>query len=134
MSDAFVSYAALKFVHVGSAAASYVLFFLRGVWLLRGSAEMQRRWIKVVPHMVDTVLLASAIALAVQLRISPLQAPWLAAKTIALLVYVGLGFVAMRYARTHAMRLTVWIVAQAVFFYIVAVALTKTPLPWTALS
>ncbi len=133
MSDALVGYAVLKFVHEGSAAASYTLFFLRGIWLLRGSAIMQQRWVKISPHVVDTVLLASAIALAVQLGISPLHAPWLAAKIIALLVYVGLGFVAMRYARTHAARLTVWLVAQVVFFYIVAVALTKTPLPWAAL-
>ncbi len=133
MSDALLGYAVLKFVHEGSAAASYTLFFLRGVWLLRGSPVMQQHWVKIAPHLVDTMLLASAIALAVQLGISPLHAPWLAAKIIALPVYVGLGFVAMRYARTHAARLTVWIVAQAVFFYIVAVAFTKTPQPWTAL-
>ncbi len=123
----------LKHLHIASAAASFALFFLRGIWSLRASYIMRSRWVKIVPHVVDTVLLASAIALAWQLGISPLSAPWLLAKIIALLVYIGLGFVAIDFARRYYVRLLTWVAAQAVFFYIVAVAFTKNALPWTAL-
>lgn len=127
-----MSYTLLKSLHVGAVGVSYTLFFLRGMWALRESPIMQLRWVKVVPHGVDSVLLASAIALAVQLNISPLQAPWLLAKIIALLVYIALGSLTLRRAQSRRARLSAWLAAQATFFYIVAVALIKNPLPWLA--
>lgn len=120
----------MKHLHVTTVAASYALFFLRGIWSLRASYIMRSRWVKIIPHVVDTVLLISAIALAWQLGISPLHAPWLMAKIIALLVYIGLGFVAIDFARRYYVRLAFWLAAQAVFFYIVAVAFTKDVMPW----
>ncbi len=123
----------MKHLHVTSVVASYALFFLRGFWSLRASYIMRSRWVKIVPHVVDTALLGSAIALAWQMGISPLNTPWLLAKIVALLVYVGLGFVAIDFARRYYVRLAFWLAAQAVFFYIVAVALTKKVLPWTVL-
>ncbi len=120
---------ALKVIHVSSVAASYSLFFMRGIWLLRGSPVMRQRWVKIAPHTVDSVLLASAIALAWQLNYSPLNSPWLAAKIVALLLYIGLGILAFRFGNTRKMRFVAWLCAQAVFFYIVAVAITHDPLP-----
>ena len=79
-----MDYAGLKLTHISCAAISYTLFVARGIWMLRGSALLQRRWVKTVPHVVDTVLLASAIALAIITRQYPLAAPWLTAKVIAL--------------------------------------------------
>ncbi len=114
----------LKTIHITCVAASYTLFFLRGIWLMRGSAIMHQRWVKVAPHSVDSVLLASAIALALQLGYSPFNNPWLAAKIVALLGYIGLGMLAFRFGRTPRIRLAAWFSAQAVFFYIVAVAVT----------
>ncbi len=109
---------------------SYTLFFVRGVWLLRDSHGLRRRWVRIVPHMVDTLLLASAIALALMLRQYPFDTGWLTVKVLALLLYIGLGLVAFRFARTRRMQCTAWLLAQAVFIYIVAVALTRNPLPW----
>lgn len=123
----------LKHIHMSAVALSYALFFLRGIWSLRASYIMRSRWVKIVPHVVDTVLLVSAIALAWEMDISPLHAPWLMAKIVALPVYVGLGFVAIDFARRYYVRLAFWLAAQAVFLYIVAVAFTKNVMPWTAL-
>ncbi len=119
----------LKSIHVTCVVLSYTLFLLRGVWLMRGSAIVQQRWVKIAPHSVDSVLLVSAIALAWQLGYSPFNAPWLAAKTVALLFYIGLGMLAFRFGKTPRVRLAAWLAAQAVFFYIVAVAITHDPLP-----
>ncbi len=125
--------AALKHLHVTCVALSYLLFLLRGVWMLRDSPLLRRRWAKIAPHAVDTLLLASAITLAWRLGLSPLAHPWLMAKIIALVLYIGLGFVALRFGRTRTVRLTAWLLGQGAFFYIVAVALTKDVMPWHAL-
>jgi uncharacterized membrane protein SirB2 len=118
----------LKVIHLGAVAASFALFFLRGIWLLRSSTIMQQRWVKIAPHSVDTVLLLSAIGLAWQLGVTPFNSPWLVAKIVALLIYIGLGMLAFRFARTKAQRLTAWLAALLVFGYIVAAAITHDPL------
>ena len=117
----------LKSLHVTCVIISYLLFFLRGFWLLRNSPVMRQRWVRIAPHSVDTVLLASAIVLAWQLGYTPFNSPWLAAKVIALLFYIGLGLVAFRFAKTGQIRLVAWLAAQAAFFYIVAAAITHDP-------
>lgn len=111
-------------------ATSYTLFVARGVWMIRGSPWLARRWVSVVPHLVDTLLLASAVTMAVMLRQYPFVSGWLTAKVLALSCYIGLGMIALRFGRGRSVRLTAWVAAQAVFFYIVAVAMTRNPLPW----
>jgi uncharacterized membrane protein SirB2 len=76
---------------------------------------------------VDTVLLVSAIALAWMLRITPLSAPWLMAKVVGLLVYIGLGIVALRPSNPRGVRAVAWIAALATAGWIVSVAITKNP-------
>lgn len=98
--------------------------------MMRGSPLLNARWVKIVPHVVDTVLLASAITMALMIRQYPFVAPWITAKVLALLVYIGLGMVALKRGKTRRVRIAAWIAAQMVFFYIVAVALTHSPLPW----
>jgi uncharacterized membrane protein SirB2 len=123
-----MSYLALKYVHVGCVVISYVLFFVRGIWMMHESPWLVRRWVRIMPHVVDTLLLASAIALAVMIGQYPFTTPWLTAKVIGLVVYIVLGMMALRRGSTRRARAAAWIAAQAVFFYIVAVALTKDPL------
>jgi uncharacterized membrane protein SirB2 len=118
-----------KLIHVTCVTLSYALFVLRGVWMLRDSAMLQRRWVRLTPHLVDTLLLASAIVLCLQIRQYPGTTPWLTAKVLALVVYIVLGSIALRYGPGKRSRLGAWLAAQGVFFYIVAVALTHSPLP-----
>lgn len=114
-------------------ALSYTLFFLRGIWMLRDSSLAQQRWVKLAPHIVDTLLLASAIALAWQLGYSPLTHPWLASKIAALLLYIIIGSIALKRGKTKRIRLISWLTAQLVFLYIVSVAVTHDPAPWKLL-
>ena len=123
-------YLALKAVHVACVAVSYGLFFVRGIWMIKGSSMLERRWVRVLPHVNDTLLLASAIAMAVGSSQYPLQQPWLTAKVMGLVLYIILGMVALRPGRDRAVRIGAWLVAQLVFFYIVAVALTRSAAPW----
>jgi uncharacterized membrane protein SirB2 len=116
-----------KFIHITCVILSFSLFFLRGIWLMRGSPIMHQRWVKFAPHSVDTVLLTSAILLTWQLGYSPTNSPWLAAKIVALLIYIALGMLAFRFAKTNGLRLAAWIAALLTFAYIVAAAITHDP-------
>lgn len=124
-----MSYTPIKILHLSCVALSYSLFFLRGLWVLRDSPMMQQRWVKIAPHLIDTALLGSAIALAVMLDISPFTTPWLLAKIIALLLYIVLGSIAIKYGKTHQIKLVAWLAAQMTFIYIVLVALTHDAMP-----
>ncbi len=115
-------------IHAACALLSISGFIGRGLLIAFDSPLMERKWIKIVPHVVDTVLLATALAMVVGLAINPLETPWLMAKIVALLIYIGLGFVVMRLAKTKAVRMVAWVAAIAVFAYIVTVAVTKNPL------
>ena len=121
-------YLALKHLHLTTVILSFSLFGLRGIWMLGDSALLQRRWVRTVPHVVDTVLLASAIGLTLILHQYPFINSWLTAKVLALLAYIILGSIALRYGTTKKMRVAAWIAALATFGYIASVAVTRTPL------
>ena len=127
-----MDFAALKVIHIAAVAASYALFFVRGIWMLTGSPLLERRWVRVVPHVNDTVLLAAAIWMTILLQQYPGTHGWLTAKLAGLIAYIGLGMLALRRGRTPRVRLAAWIAAQLVFAYIVAVALSHDPLPFRA--
>jgi uncharacterized membrane protein SirB2 len=120
------AYATLKAIHAGAAGVSLALFLLRGAWRFASPERLAARWVKVVPHVVDTVLLAAALALAWQLGVEAARG-WLWAKVAGLVVYIGLGVVALRLGRTPAVRTAAFVAALATFGYIVSVAVTKSP-------
>jgi uncharacterized membrane protein SirB2 len=121
------SYSAIRQLHVAAAAMSLALFLLRAVWMLASPSRLQMRWIRIVPHAVDTVLLGSAIWLAWRLGAAG-TGGWLTAKVIAVLVYIAAGTVALKRGRSPGIRIAALIVALTTFAYIVSVALTKSPL------
>jgi uncharacterized membrane protein SirB2 len=120
-------YATLKAVHVGAAALSITLFIVRGAWMLAAPGRLGARWVRIVPHVIDTVLLVSALALAWQIGFAA-NIRWLGAKITALVVYIALGTIALKRGRTRGIRITAFIAAVATFSYIVSVAVTKSPL------
>jgi uncharacterized membrane protein SirB2 len=107
-------------------ALSLLTFLVRGFWLFIDSAMLGRRWVKVLPHLVNTILLVSGIALAVYLSMSPADQPWLMAKIVGLILYIGLGVAAFR-APSPVVRKLLWVSALVAFFFIVSVAVRKTP-------
>jgi uncharacterized membrane protein SirB2 len=123
-------YTLVKAIHVVSVVLSGAGFVLRGAWMLRGSPLLHRRLTRILPHLVDTVLLASALTLMVVSRQYPTNHPWVAAKIVALVAYVVLGSLALKRGRTARTRRLALAGALALFAYIVAVALTRHPLPW----
>jgi len=122
-----ISYPEIKQLHVCAAAVSLALFALRGVWMMASSARLHDRWARIVPHVVDTLLLGSAVWLAWHLGADGTRG-WLVAKVVALFVYIALGIFALRRGRTRGVRVCALIAALATFGYIVSVAVTKTSL------
>jgi uncharacterized membrane protein SirB2 len=76
----------LKLTHMTCAFLSIAGFTLRGYWMLTGSGLLRHRLVKRLPHVIDTLLLGTAIGMLLIWRVSPLQVDWLYAKVIALLV------------------------------------------------
>ena len=124
-----MNYLLLKHLHMTCAALSGAFFLLRGLWMLQDSPRLGHRWVRTLPHLIDTVLLASAVTLAIWSAQYPLAQPWLTAKVGALLLYIVLGSVALKRGRSKGMRAAAFLAALATFAYIVAVALSKNPLP-----
>ena len=124
-----MDYALLKAVHVTCVGVTFALFFGRGLLMLADSPLLGNRLLRVAPHVNDTLLLASAIWMAVASRQYPFVEGWLTAKLVALIVYIGRVTVAVSRGRTRRARARGWLLALAVFAYIVSVALTRDPLP-----
>lgn len=122
-----MSYLLLKHAHITLAALSGALFLLRGAWMLAGSPLLARRWVRTAPHMIDSLLLASALWLAFWSQQSPASSPWLAAKIAALVAYILLGSVALKYGKTLLQRAVAFGGAVLCFGYIVMTAITKNP-------
>lgn len=122
-----LAYHLLKSVHVSAVTASLALFALRGAWRWSSPAQLRRRWVRIVPHVVDTVLLASGIALAAILGVFSGAHAWLEAKVAGLVVYIVLGSIALKYGRSARARLLAFVAALVTFAWIVSVAISKSP-------
>ena len=120
-----MSFLLLKGLHIICAFTSFTLFFLRGIWSFKGTPIMKQGWVKIVPHVVDTLLLVSAIALAFTIHQYPFVDIWLTAKVLGVFLYIGLGFVALKYGKSKSVRILSWLAAQVVFIFIVLVAIFR---------
>lgn len=122
-----MDYATIKLLHQSSVALSGLGFAVRGIASMRGAQWTQSRLAKRLPHIVDTVLLLSAVTLAAMLHLNPAHAPWLMAKLLGLLLYIGLGIVALRPRFGWKTRATAWVLALVVLAWIATVAVLKNP-------
>lgn len=118
------AYLIAKNIHVGSVILSLGGFAARGALMLIGSPLLNARFVRIAPHLVDTVLLASALWLAWIIRQYPFVDGWLTAKVIGLVAYIVLGAIALRRGKTKGVRIAAFAAAAASAFYIVSVALT----------
>ncbi|MFZ6798843.1 SirB2 family protein [Undibacterium sp. Di24W] len=124
------SYVGLKHLHITCVAFSGGLFVLRFIWRLQASSLLQKKWAKIVPHIIDTCLLLSAVALAIIAGINPIEQTWLGAKIMALVIYIVLGTFAIKRAKSKTGQIISFALASLVFGYIILVAISKQALPF----
>jgi uncharacterized membrane protein SirB2 len=120
----------LKTVHVTCVALTFLAFSVRAHWMVRDSPLLLRRWVRITPHLIDTVLLLSGIGLMIAVHQYPVSDNWLSAKVLGLILYIGLGTVALKRGKKRSTRLAALTGAYAIFFYIVLVAVTREPFPF----
>lgn len=123
-----MSFLFLKYLHLVTVAASFALFFVRGIWVLRSYPDSQERWVRVLPHVVDAVLALSAVAM---LAVSPIKGwpgDWLTVKLALIVVYVALSLYLFSGTRALATRIVVWLLALLVFLLVTTIAVMRNPL------
>lgn len=126
------SFSTLLSVHLISIALSVGLLTLR-FWLrYQKHPQAFARWTRIVPPVVDTLLLLSGIALMAKAHIQPFsgQAQWLTEKLFGVIIYIVLGFIALDYRRMHSQqaRIIAFPLALVVLYIIIKLATTKVPL------
>lgn len=125
------AYLTIRTLHIACAVVSIAGFALRGALMLGDSPLLQHRFARIAPHVVDTLLLASAVWLAWFLGQMPFVHGWITAKIFALLAYIILGMFALRRGRTRRARAAAFAAALASAGYIVWVALARDATPWS---
>ncbi|PWG64807.1 SirB2 family protein [Sediminicurvatus halobius] len=125
-----MGYMIAKHLHTTAVALTLILFLVRGAWMFADSGMLQRKWVRIVPHVIDTVLLLSALYLAIAVWGWPATFHgWITAKLLALIAYIVLGTIALKRGRTKGVRSAAFVGALLVFAYLVAVALSKQVVP-----
>ncbi len=127
MNDIVIDYLFVKHLHVTCVVLSISLFVLRGVLQLQSRPWRHWRLLRVAPHIVDSVLLGSAVWLAWRIAQYPFVHGWLTAKVLALLAYILLGHFALGRKTPDSQRLPFFAAALLSVGYIVGVALTHSP-------
>jgi uncharacterized membrane protein SirB2 len=120
------AYSITLMIHLTAVLTSGTFFFVRGIWMLQDSSLLNAKPVKILPHIVDTVLLLSAFTLAYLIGQAPFADSWLTAKLLALVAYIVLGVFALRRGKTKVIRSAAFVAALLTFFYIVGVAFSRS--------
>jgi uncharacterized membrane protein SirB2 len=118
-------YSLTKHIHMTCAGLSFLGFIIRGYWMISGSKLLHARPVKIVPHVVDTVLLISAIVLVVITGFYPLKVGWVTLKVLLLVVYIILGTFALKRGRTKPIKILCFVLAVVTFLSIYGLAIHK---------
>jgi len=121
-------YLGLRQAHISFAMLSIALFMVRGGLMLAESHLLQARTLRVLPHVIDTMLLTTALMLTTVIHQYPFSTGWLTAKVVLLVVYIVLGSIAIKRGRTRAIRVTAFIAALLTIGFLVSVARAHHPL------
>ena len=121
-------YLALRNVHIACAVLTISLFMLRGGLMLAESPWQQNVVLRYLPHVVDTVLLTTALMLTTIIHQYPFAAGWLTSKLVLLVLYIVLGSIALKRGRTRQTRVAAFIAALATVGFLVTVARAHHPL------
>jgi len=121
-------YMMAKHLHLTAVALSILFFIFRFIWSQFDANALSKKWVKIVPHIIDTVLLASAIWLCIILSQYPLVNAWLTFKVIGVVLYIVFGLFALKKAKTAVGRWAFFVAAIAVLMATAMVAVTKQPL------
>ncbi len=110
------------------AVISVSLFTLRFLWTLVNSPKLQAKWVKITPHIIDTLLLIIGVVMAVKLYINPLEQLWFGEKLLAVVAYIFTGYFTLKIARNKTMQFIGYFGALGWILLVVRLAMTREPI------
>lgn len=125
-------YLPLKQLHIAMVGVSGLLFAVRGAAVLAGRRWAMRRPWRLASYTIDTVLLIAGACLWAALSLNPARDTWLGTKLVLLLVYIVLGSLALKRARSARGRMAAYLAALALYAFMASVALAHHPLGYGA--
>lgn len=122
-------YATLKHLHLIFIFLSVTLFIFRFCLRMKDSKWLEKKWLKVTPHIVDTVLIATGVGLIFLTGFFPFtpQGLWMTEKLTCVLAYIALGYVALHYSQGTLFRLFAFFGALGWVYAAASLAMSKTP-------
>ncbi len=114
-----------KHLHMTVAVISIILFTLRFAWTLLESEQLNKKWVKITPHIIDTILFGLGVALMMKLHFNPLEQLWLAEKLLGVVAYIFTGYYTLKLARNRAMQVIGYLGAMGWVMLVVRLAMTK---------
>ncbi|WP_312117786.1 invasion regulator SirB2 [Kosakonia cowanii] len=119
-------------LHLTSVALTISLFTLRYWWRWSNNPRFQARWVRVVPHIVDSVLLLSGVGLIALTGYLPftVKGAWLTEKLFGVIIYIVLGFIALGRHRPRGQQagFIAFMLGLVVLYIIIKLAATKVPI------
>lgn len=115
----------LKNLHMGLALLSIGGFILRFAWKQTGSAILEHKLTRILPHVVDSLFLIAGIWLAANIAQYPFRDPWMTSKVMGLLAYIVLGSLALKRAKTRPVQYLAFVSALLCFAWIGSVARSR---------
>jgi uncharacterized membrane protein SirB2 len=125
-----MDYLLVKHLHMAMAYLSISLFVYRSILSVTESTLLQHKLVKVLPHIIDSLLLIFAVWLMLIIKQYPFVDAWLTAKFIALIAYILVGTIAIKRGKTALLRLWASIFSVIIFTYILGVAKTHHFSSW----
>jgi uncharacterized membrane protein SirB2 len=125
-----MDYLLVKHLHMTMAYLSISLFVFRSILSVSESRLLQHKLVKILPHIIDSLLLLFAVLLMLMIKQYPFVDAWLTAKFIALIAYIMVGTIAIKRGKTVLLRLWASIFAVIIFAYILGVAKTHHVSSW----
>jgi uncharacterized membrane protein SirB2 len=118
-------YIAIKHIHLTAVAVSFLFFTFRYLLRLTNSHLLQKKWMKITPHIVDTLLLASAIVLMFVIGQYPLVNAWLTAKLVCVVGYILMGVACLKISNRKSVITGAYLIALAFIACAGKIAVTK---------
>ncbi|MFI8318183.1 invasion regulator SirB2 [uncultured Kosakonia sp.] len=119
-------------LHLTSVALTISLFILRYWWRWSNNPRFQARWVRVLPHIVDSVLLLSGVGLIALTGYLPftVKGAWLTEKLFGVIIYIVLGFIALGRHRPRGQQagFIAFMLGLVVLYIIIKLAATKVPI------
>ncbi|MES9903865.1 MAG: SirB2 family protein [Sedimenticola sp.] len=124
----------IKNAHVITVVFNIAFFSLRYYWMLRRSSQVNKKIVRWISQLNDTLLLIAGIALALHIHQYPFQVQWLTVKLVGLLLYIIFGTLALKRGKSRKARRIYGVLALLTVGYIVTVALSRTAASWVLLG